>query len=386
MKITGAKVYGAGGPAAVRDIHISEGKIAEHSEGETLSAAGCIAVAGGMDIHAHPLALTRLAALTGMMGEWGDLNAIVQKYFFAGFTFFVEAGLDVPPSPSADIEFAWLGLGERAGGIARKFVGGKGVEEFFSAPETEIAPHIHLPHLAKGGSLSVLERFLKRLDGRRCHLSHVSHYAFEEKNGKLIPTAGKAARLLAESPNVTFDCGPVVFGPALTFTADEELARRVSQSGGQMARHDKSPYVAVPYTFRKERYIDALLWLNGMELLLFTEDISRAALSIDYPSGGRIEGYPFIIEFLMNRDARNGFLKMLNADAVAASSLGDISREFSVQEVLALTRENPARIMGLNGRGHLRPGAVADVVLYGEGKLFSRPKHVFRNGILLDVK
>lgn len=403
MKISGARIFDPtnGDAGEVRDIHISGHEISRTPfGGPALDAEGCVAMAGGIDIHSHPLGVARLAALTRApeLAGWGDFDATARRYLSLGVTYFVEAGLEADAAAEAEkkcgsgnigcgiLHLSGDGGAESGGFIGEKFIGETGVEEFFRRPPSSgAAPHIHLPHLAKGDSLAILETFLKRLSGRRCHLAHLSHYAFETCGGKLFPAGRTAVRMLADCPNVTFDCGPVVFGPALTFTADDELADRVSKSGGGVrVRHRACRFAASPYTFQMERHIDSLLWLNAMELLLSVEDVSRVALSIDYPSGGLLDGYPFIIACLMDAGKRNAFVEKLNPEAVAASAVGGIARQFSLSEIAAVTRTVPAWVCGMAERGHLGPGAEADIAVYEQSadaeRMFANPRYVIRGG------
>ncbi len=403
MKISGAQVFDPASSIVgeVRDIHISGGLVSDAPcGGETLDATGCVVMAGWIDMHAHPLAVSRLFALTGAgeLAEWGDFGAIAREYLSLGITFFVEAGLGADEAEDAGwkcaggkIGYGLLrlanggGVEDDSGFIGRKFIGEKGVEDFLRHPPGANTSHVHLPHLAKGDSLSILKSFLEKLSGRRCHLSHLSHYAFESRGGRLLPAGRKAAKALAAHPNVTFDCGPVVFGPALTFTVDDELAGRVSKSGGgPLVRHEKSRFAASPYMFRKESYVDSLLWLNAMEMLLSAEDIRQFALAIDFPSGGAISGYPFIVACLMDSQKRNRFMETINQEAVVASALGSIGREFSLSEIVEITRTAPARICGLPQRGGLMPGSVADIVVYEKSadieRMVANPRYVILGG------
>lgn len=396
MIITGGAVYDpANGIAGeVRDVEISGGFVAagtaEPPTGKRLSAVGCVVMAGGLDAHSHPLGVSRLARLAGgkELAEYADFGSIASKYISMGVTFFTEAGLPFDEIPDAlkqceieNIGCQILSFEPGGGNRPRKFVGERGLEEFFQTPDTDAVHHVHLPHLAQGESLGTLEKFLKRLSGRRCHLSHVSHYAFETRDGKLFPAGGRAAEMLARYPNVTVDCGPIVFGPALTFTADEDLAHRVLFSGGRgLIGNPKSRFISSPYTFKKENRIDSLLWINGMEFLLSAQNLKSVSLSIDFPSGGAIEGYPHIIACLMDAEKRGLFLSGLNPESVESSSLKNNAREFTLSEIATITRLAPAIVAGKKNRD-LDKWAV-DAVVYEDmkdrEKMFATPRYVIR--------
>ena len=73
-----------------------------------------------------------------------------------------------------------------------------------------------------------------------------------------------------------------------------------------------------------------------------------------------------LIRLLMDRSFRNEQLARINPDVAAHSRLGSIEREYTLEEISIMTRAGPARVLGLRDRGHLRPGAVADVVVYDD--------------------
>jgi formylmethanofuran dehydrogenase subunit A len=77
-------------------------------------------------------------------------------------------------------------------------------------------------------------------------------------------------------------------------------------------------------------------------------------------------------------------LSQINPDAAAASHLQSLEREYSLYEIAIMTRAAPARILGMSDRGHLAPGAVADVVVYHPAanpeQMFERPMLVFKAG------
>jgi formylmethanofuran dehydrogenase subunit A len=53
-------------------------------------------------------------------------------------------------------------------------------------------------------------------------------------------------------------------------------------------------------------------------------------------------------------------------------------------EIAITTRAGPARLLGLTSKGHLAPGADADVTIYANeadrAKMFATPRHVIKAG------
>jgi formylmethanofuran dehydrogenase subunit A len=409
MKISGAKIYDptSGEEGKLRDIFTDGSTVVSSAASRTgrtpekvVDASSLVCMAGALDIHTHLLSLSQLARLTGsgLLAEFADPIKIMESYRALGYSYFVEAGVTdgqaLDPESSAGrfpISHGLLSLsGTKSSGLflAAKHVGEKGVENLLADLDTgkcSVAPRVHLPHLAAGEGFATLENFLQKLSGQSCHISHLSHHCFERSGKKLVSAAQKAARLLNKYKNVTFDSAPISFGSTLIFTAEKALSKRIaSVAKKETISHPKSPYTALPYNYLKDCYTDAMLWINGMEFLLYLEDVSKAALSVDFPSGGRHESYPFIIACLMDRDKRNAFLHTLNPDAVKASTLGSIKREYSLFEIARVTRSSPAAACGFENRGSLREGSVADIVLYEPHgdieKMFANPRHVIMSG------
>jgi formylmethanofuran dehydrogenase subunit A len=94
--------------------------------------------------------------------------------------------------------------------------------------------------------------------------------------------------------------------------------------------------------------------------------------------------YPQIIRLLMDRTYRRDVLKTCHKDVVARSQLKDLEREYTLNEIAIITRAGPARILGLKQKGHLAPGADADVTIYtpheNKETMFELPRTVIKAG------
>jgi formylmethanofuran dehydrogenase subunit A len=142
----------------------------------------------------------------------------------------------------------------------------------------------------------------------------------------------------------------------------------------------------VPYRYRQDFY-GAVQWAVGLELFLLIDDPWRVFFTTDHPNGAPFTAYPALFELLMSADARNEVAATLPASAMKHSTLASISREYTLEEIAIMTRAAPAKLLGLTDRGHLGPGALADVALYRKGrdiaKMFGSAAYLFKNGDLV---
>jgi formylmethanofuran dehydrogenase subunit A len=89
----------------------------------------------------------------------------------------------------------------------------------------------------------------------------------------------------------------------------------------------------------------------------------------------------------MDREFRNAEAQRVNKKAIANTSLLDIEREMSLQEIAIITRAGPAKLLGLTHKGHLGVGADADITLYDELEdkeaMFNAARYVMKGGHLI---
>ena len=69
------------------------------------------------------------------------------------------------------------------------------------------------------------------------------------------------------------------------------------------------------------------------------------------------------------------------------TTLPSLTREYTLPEIAAMTRAAPARLLGLRDRGHLSPGARADISAYRPGadiaQMFRAAALVYKDGELV---
>jgi formylmethanofuran dehydrogenase subunit A len=95
-----------------------------------------------------------------------------------------------------------------------------------------------------------------------------------------------------------------------------------------------------------------------------------------------------LIQLLMDQTVRQERLKQLNPKLLAGSALADgLTREYTLNEIAIITRAGPARLLGLTRKGHLGPGADADITIYSRdadlARMFAAPRYVFKAGVMM---
>src|SRR5207245_8707314 len=137
---------------------------------------------------------------------------------------------------------------------------------------------------------------------------------------------------------------------------------------------------------REDHLVSAVQWAVGLELLLLVRDPWRVFLTTDHPNGGAFTAYPSILRLLMDRRSRAAVLARAHPRLGERCGLAAIDREYSLDEIAVITRAGPARALGLAAKGHLAPGADADLVLYDPGRdpeaMFRTPVAVIKEGVV----
>jgi formylmethanofuran dehydrogenase subunit A len=91
----------------------------------------------------------------------------------------------------------------------------------------------------------------------------------------------------------------------------------------------------------------------------------------------------------MDRTYRQDVLKKCPENVTMRSTLADLDREYTLYEIAIITRAAPARILGLTNKGHLGPGADADITIYtpheNKETMFELPRTVIKSGrVMID--
>jgi formylmethanofuran dehydrogenase subunit A len=253
--------------------------------------------------------------------------------------------------------------------------------------------HLHCNDLGVPGNLDTTLQTMAAMDGLPLHLAHVQFHAYgTEGDRKFSSGAAAIAEYVNAHPHISIDVGQIMFGQTVTASADTMMQHRNAAMAHprkwiSMDIECQAGCGLVPFRYRDKSFVNALQWAIGLELLLLVEDPWRVFLTTDHPNGAPFTTYPHLIRLLMDRDFRDDRLRAINRHAARASLLGGLKREYTLNEIAILTRAGPARILGLADRGHLGPGAAADIAVYSDNRdreaMFARPDYVFKDGRLV---
>jgi formylmethanofuran dehydrogenase subunit A len=255
------------------------------------------------------------------------------------------------------------------------------------------AAHIHCNDLGVAGNVATTLASMRAVEGRRAHFTHLQFHSYAAAtDGSRRSGARELIEYINAHPEVTGDVGQVMFGPAMTLTADSAVEYLLSKSTGRRwANVDielETGCGAVPYTYKEQSAVSALQWVIGLELFLLSADPWRVVLSTDHPNGGSFMAYPELIRLLMDRTYRDACLARVNRGLLAGSAMADgLAREYTLDEIAIVTRAGPARLLGLAAKGHLGVGADADVTVYARdadvSRMFATPRYVVKGGTLV---
>jgi formylmethanofuran dehydrogenase subunit A len=253
------------------------------------------------------------------------------------------------------------------------------------------AVHIHCNNLGMPGNWQTTLETMKAARGHRAHITHIQFNSYgggdgDENtfNSKVVPLA----EYVNSHDNITIDVGQVLFGETTSMTGDGPL-------GYFLSKIFKSKWFSIdtemeagcgitPIRYRNKSLVHSLQWAIGLEWYLLVNDPWRVVMSTDHPNGGSFLAYPHIIRMLMDRTYRQDVLKKCPKSVKERSTLADLDREYSMNEIAIITRAAPAKILGLTNKGHLGPGADADVTIYtpheNKETMFELPRMVIKSG------
>ena len=249
---------------------------------------------------------------------------------------------------------------------------------------------MHANNLGVAGNADTTLQTMRTLSGRSAHFAHLQFHSYGGRpGGQLRSRAPELLEYLGAHPELTADVGQVMFGPAVTMTADAAVSAVLRDLGAEeWINHDTEVETGcgiVPYRYRAGNYVHALQWAIGLELFLLGGNPWQVMLSTDHPNGGSFLSYPKLIRLLMDRAFREDQIGRANQRAIRRTALLDgVNREYTLNEIAIITRAAPARRLGLRDKGHLGIGADADVTIYHDRadreEMFATPRYVIKGG------
>jgi formylmethanofuran dehydrogenase subunit A len=253
--------------------------------------------------------------------------------------------------------------------------------------------HLHTNNLGIGGNVETALRTLQAANGKPLHLAHLQFYAYG-KDGKRGFSSGAAqlADAVNKTPNVTIDVGQVMFRQTVTISCD--VIRQFASVGTAKPRKsvifdgEVNGAGVVPYLYKADSFYNAIQWAAGLELFLLVANPAQVFFTTDHPNGAPYTTYPELFALIMSRELRNKWIADLPKEAIELTTLPAIAREYSFSEIATMTRVAPAKLLGLKDRGHLAPGALADIAVYDDepadrARAFRFAHLVFKDGDLV---
>ncbi|CAN5855577.1 formylmethanofuran dehydrogenase subunit A [soil metagenome] len=255
--------------------------------------------------------------------------------------------------------------------------------------------HLHCNNLGIPGNWETTLRTMEALEGHRGHFAHIQFHSYagdKDDPRSFASAAPQLVEYVKNHTNITVDVGHVNPGPAIILTADAQACDRIRRLTGQrwlsfdVEQETSCGVIPIEYQPQKS-LVHAIQWAISLEWYLLMDDPWRIALTSDHPNGGAFYHYPEIIHLLMDRNLRAEFLERMPKGVRNRTTLADLDREYSLSEIGIITRAAPARILGLKNKGHLGPGADADVTLYSpqadRAAMFARPRWVLKSGEII---
>ena len=249
--------------------------------------------------------------------------------------------------------------------------------------------HVHCNNLGVPGNISTIVDTIKAAEGKRMHLAHVQFYAYDNKGKKGFSSGSlELAKAVNTNKNITIDVGQVMFYPTVTISSDilrQHSARKnASPKKWVISEVEDGGGGIIPYNYKEKNFVNALQWLIGLEIFLLVKDPARVFFTTDHPNGAPFTSYPELFRLLMDYEFRLEKFETINQQSLDLSYVKDIKRTYSMYEIAIMTRSSPARILGLEDRGSLKPGCIADISIYNPKKpideMFRSASYVFKNG------
>lgn len=203
------------------------------------------------------------------------------------------------------------------------------------------------------------------------YLTHVQFHSYGGTTWRDICSKSEdITREINSRPHVVMDMGQIMFGRTTTMTADGPMEFKLYMlHHNKWSNHDvelETGSGIIPVYYSRKSLVNCVMWAIGLELALLTKNPWQCLLSTDSPNGGPFVKYPEIIGLLMSRRFRENERKMIDQRTEHFVPLFAIDRELDWYDIAVMTRAGQAKALGITriGKGHLSPGAEADVAIY----------------------
>ncbi len=252
--------------------------------------------------------------------------------------------------------------------------------------------HIHTNNLGMPGNWQTTLETMRAVDGLRAHLTHIQFHSYGGGGSDAGSIRSETSQLIDwvnNHPELSVDVGQVLFGRTTSMTGDGPLGHWLSElSGAKWYSSDteiESGCGISPIEYRDRDLLNSIQWAIGLEWYLGVSNPWQVVMSTDHPNGASFLAYPQIIRLLMDREFRRECLGRLPSRVLKRTRLAEMDREYTLEEIAIITRAGPARLLGMSEKGHLEPGAVADVTVYSpdddQEMMFQLPWLVLKSGL-----
>ncbi len=236
--------------------------------------------------------------------------------------------------------------------------------------------HLHCNNLGVPGNyqttLDTIERVPDLNSARQSlYLTHVQFHSYGGTTWRdICSKSEEIARAVNDRPQVAIDMGQIMFGRTTTMTADGPMEFKLYMlHHNKWSNHDvelETGSGIIPVYYSRKSLVNCVMWAIGLELALLIKDPWRCMLATDSPNGAPFVKYPEIIALLMSRRFREKEAEKIDPRTEHYVPLFALDRELDWYDVAVMSRAAQARALGITriGKGHLAPGAQADIAIY----------------------
>ena len=203
------------------------------------------------------------------------------------------------------------------------------------------------------------------------YLTHVQFHSYGGTTWRDIDSRSEEiTRVVNSSPHIVMDMGQIMFGRTTTMTADGPMEFKLYMlHHNKWSNHDvelETGSGIIPVYYSRKSLVNCVMWAIGLELALQTRSPWQCLLTTDNPNGAPFVKYPEIIALLMSKKFRDQECALLDPRTEKLVPLMALERELDWNEIAIMTRAGQSRALGIEplGKGHLAPGAEADVAIY----------------------